>query len=73
MTDTKFLFREFMRDVVHICNENNIPFIYQIFIQLGILFFVGLILYIYEECKKKKVNIEKTKLKKIKVRNRNRK
>ena len=65
MTD---LFRDLMRDVTHICNRNNIPLIYQIFIQLGILFCACFVLYINEECKK-----EKIKLKKIKVKKRNRK
>ncbi len=61
---SKDLMRDLMRDVTYICNRNNIPLIYQIFIQLGILFFACFVFYIYEECKnvrKKVVKRKKTK------------
>jgi len=51
MSYTKELYREFARAVAHHCNENEIPFYYQILIQLGLLFCTGLIFCIYEKIK----------------------
>ena len=35
------------------CNENNIPFYYQVLIQLGVLFFLGFCICVYEKIKER--------------------
>jgi hypothetical protein len=69
MSNTKELYREFARAVAHYCDENEIPFYYQILIQLGLLFCAGILLCIYDKIKEscqKEIKLKKIKSKKRK-------
>ena len=54
MTDLQFLSREIGLEIANYCKRNDINFFYQIIIQLIALFLLGIIVYIYEECCKRK-------------------
>jgi hypothetical protein len=53
MNDAKFFFREVGMAISQYCNENNIPFYYQVLIQLGVLFFLGFCICVYEKIKER--------------------